>query len=363
VERAHTRRWASKASWRLTFTVWSAVLVLWAVVTILIDYNTLLFIRKIVGEHGRAPIVVLAVVIVLPMLVDAVRNASRHRSVRRSQAWRDDPTSSWRQAVPAMTPRRFRSRDDAEANLTWRERAIVEQGQLAYGSVLHHGALSSVRYVASWGDEVASRPVAAAEPRPREGSRAPLLFEPGAHVGVAPTLLRLEFRVGESHDTRPALEARSTVSGPDALSLPLVATLHPVERMSRYVTTNVGELELADGQLTLTPASGDPTSIRLDKPFRVEASVFLLADNRAELNLLLEPRTHTAYRAGEIVPISFKSELAQERIDHRLPQAWKDVCYLEPKDFDALWSAIVSFDDDSTSTSCVSVAGARSSRR
>src|SRR5690606_9041323 len=119
-------------------------------VTLLIDKETLLVVRRIVGEQGRLPVLILAVIVVGPLLIDAVKNASRYR-------WRGerrrDAVTSWAASPPATTPRRFRA-GAAKADLTWRERAIVEQGQLAHGTVLHHGELTSVRYAAPWGDVI-----------------------------------------------------------------------------------------------------------------------------------------------------------------------------------------------------------------
>lgn len=341
-------RWASKASWRLTFTVWSLVLVLWAVVTIVIDYDTLVVIRNLIGTRGRVPVIVLAVVVGLPMLVDVVRNASRNQRGRRKRDW-NDATSRWETSTPAMTPRRC---SDATVDLTWRERAIVEQGQLAYGVVVHHGELTSVRYLAPWGDEIASRPVVA-KTRPREGVLAPLLFEPGAHVGVAPSVLGLAFLVPPADDLRSTLQPTSVDVEEASFTATVAATLHPVERLSRYCTADVGEVTLSDGKLTVAPLSSEPTTVRLDKPFRVELSVFLLAGARAELNMTIEPRTHSAYRAGDSVSITLKTELPQARLSRRLPQAWVDACYVQPAHFDTLWRAIVSYADDTSLTSSV----------
>ncbi len=356
------RRWASKTSWRLTFAVWSALLVLWGVVTVLIDRDALLLIRELVGEHGRSPIVVLAAVIIVPVLADAWRNGSRSKGLWRHRSLRRSASARWQSDAPAMTPRRFRAgARQAQSPLTWREKAIVEQGQLAYGTVHHHGELTSVQYDAPWGDVIASRPVAACSSRPREGSRAPLLFEPGANVGVAPSLVGLEFLVTPMSDTRRVLplDTRSDdtrAHETNALSLPIMATLHPVERLSRYCAGDVGQLEFGDERLCLTPVSGEPTTVRLDRPFRVEASVFLLADGRTELNLRIASRTHSAYRAGDSEVIELKTELPQARVDRHLPETWQDACYLGTENFDALWSVLVSASDDATLMRSVSLA-------
>jgi hypothetical protein len=351
VERVPTRRWASKSSWRLTFTVWSVVLVVWAAVTLLIDYDTLLAIRELV--RGRAPIAVLAAIIAIPVLVDATRNFTRQWAARQRHAGRAraSEVTSWGTVVPATTPRQFRG--DARSELTWRERAIVEQGQLAYGIVHHHGELSSVRFEAPWGDVIGSRPVRAVKPRPREGSPAPLLFEPGALVGVAPTLLGLELERSEPPDLRRELEVAPLGEAPASLTTALLPTLHPVERMSRYRTMDVGMLELGDGRLSLAPSAGDPVTVRLDQPFRVEAKTHLLDPERAELVLRIEPRTNTAYRAGNAAPLVLKTELPQRRIDRGVPIGWCDACYVSPDDFDALWCAIVSAADDDELTRAV----------
>lgn len=351
--RSSDRRWAKKGSWRLTFTVWTIVLMVWGIVTLTIDYDTLVVIRDLFGRRWQGPALALGVVILGPMLVDALRNGLIHRRGLRASPL--DAAAGWTDEVPAVTPRKFRG----EIELTWRERAIAEQGQLAYGTVVHHGELSSVQFDTPWGDTIGSRPVAAPEPRPREGSRAPLLFEPGAHVGVAPSLLGLSFLRATTSDQRPALTPTPAGASDAEMVAPLMATLHPVERMSRYRAVDVGELSLDKGKLTLTPCAAEPVTVLLDSPFRVELSVFLLPEGRAELNVRIEPRTHTAYRASVVTPLQLKTEIAQARVDRRVDRGWVDACYIAPQDFDELWSAIVDAADDTALTSSVATARAR----
>lgn len=345
----------SRASWRLTFTAWSIVLVCWAVMTVSIDYDALVLLRRLMGEHGRAPVMLLAAVIALPLIIDAVQNLPRYRRRWLERVRHDPALSIWSSAVPTSTPRVFRETDES-APLTWRERSIVEQGQIAFGRVEHHGELLSVRIDAAWGDTIASRPVAMRGERPRAGSRAPLLFEPGAHVGVAPSLLGLSFLAQAPADERPALQrsdaVRPTVS---ALDVPVRATLHPVERMSRYHATDVGELSFDGAKLTLSQG-GKLAVVRLDKPFRVELSAFLLLGGQCEVNVRIEPRAHSAYRAGEQDVLELKTELSQRRVDRRLACAWVDASYVAPGDFDALWRVIVAAADDAELTASVAVA-------
>ncbi len=351
-----------RSRWRLTLTVWSLVLAAWAVLTISLDYEALVLIRRLVGEHGFAPILALAAVIVLPVLIDAARNLPRYRRRWLERARRLETLDRWSAAVPSTTPRVFRLAPGATlGELTWREKSIVEQGQLAIGQIEQHGALTSVRYEAPWGDVIASRPVAARGTTPRPGMRAPLLFEPGAHVGVAPTLLGLSFAVTPPTDQRTLLAPAHTAAPPShptprhALRVPAFATLHPIERMSRYLSADVGELSLVGPKLTLTLGE-NTSSVSLDKPFRVELAVHLLAAGLAEVTVHVEPRASGAYRAGSLAGVRFKTELPQKRLGARLPTAWIDACYLQPSDFDTLWAAIVARADDAELTASVALA-------
>lgn len=342
----------SRASWRLTFTAWSLVLAAWAAMTISLDYDALVFIRRLMGEHGRLPVMLLAAVIALPLFVDALQNLPRYRRRWLERVRHDPALSSWSATVPSSTPRLFREGDGAP--LTWRERSIVEQGQLAFGRIEHHGDLQSVRFEAPWGDTIASRPVLMSGERPREGSRAPLLFEPGAHVGVAPSLLGLRFLAQTPRDERPLLRVDARpVSPPTKLEVPVCATLHPVERMSRYRPTNVGTLSFDGAKLTLS--QGDATvTVRLDKPFRVELSASLLVGGRCELNVRIEPRATGAYRAREQAVLELKTELPQARVDRRIARAFSDASYVAPADFDALWRVVVTAAGDDELTALVS---------
>jgi hypothetical protein len=348
-----------RASWRLTFVAWSLVLLLLAIVTSTIDYDTLVLIRELAGKQGNGAIALVALVIALPVLIDAVRNAPSYRQLWKRTSVRDRLRSSWSSRASGTTPRRCRQSAGSASKLTWRERAIVEQGQLAYGVVEHHGHLSSVRYDAPWGEVIASRPVVVGEGRPREGSPAALLFEPGALVGVAPTLRGIDFYSADARDERVALSHSEPISNghppPLARTMLVHATLHPVQRLSRYNSAEVGELSFDGVTLTLSQSGTEPSSVRLDKPFQVALSTFVLSGGRAELNVRIEPTASSAYRAGDRKPVQFKTELAQGRIARGLQTSWCDACYLEPRDFDALWAAIVDGADDPTLTASVSL--------
>ncbi len=345
--------WSSKTSWRLTFFVWTTVFVVWALVTALIDYNTLRWIQQLTGTERSTPVTFLALVIALPVLVDAIRNATRnrHRLTARSRSRLGE--ASWSTAVPAPTPRRSRGSDE---QLTWRERAIVEQGQLGYGMVQHHGDLTSVQLQSAWGDTIGSRPVSATEPRPRHGALAPLLFEPGAHVGVAPTLLGLEFvqtaaadnRTDTHFDDGEQVTATDLSSGLSAWGARLVATLHPVERLSRYRNAEVGELRLQNDKLTLSPQNAEPVTIALTQPFRVELHAYPLDERRIELHLRVEPRGHAAYRTGEQLALCVKTELSQLQVHSRIPIGWRDACYVAQDDFTRLWRSLLTASNDET---------------
>jgi hypothetical protein len=346
-----------RASWRLTFAAWSTLFVVWAIATFALQYDILGVVAKFAGNHGGGATAAVGLVIGLPLLVDATRNVQRGYRLWRRRALQIPAGASWSEQVPASTPRQYRGGGIKE--LTRRERAIVEQGQLAYGRVEHHGELMSVSYQAPWGDAISSRPIAVADP-PREGARAPLLLEQGARVGVAPTLLGLEFLAAEPEDRRGALQPPQIAAHPPPtpLSVALHASLHPVERTSGSRASQVGELSYDGTRLTLAhPAAHpalEPLSLRLDRPLRVQLSTFLLPGAVAELNVCMEPQTSSAYRTGKQQPLRFKTELPQRRIGTRVERAWVDACYLAPRDFDVLWELIVASAGDAALTSSVS---------
>lgn len=249
-------------------------------------------------------------------------------------------------------PRRFKHEGGPE--LTRRERTIVEQGQLIFGAIEHHGELTSVGATTPWGQTIASRPVVIAGARPREGERAPLLFEAGARVGVAPTLHELNYYGAEAEDRRPPLQPLAPPATPTgSMSLSVHATLHPVHRVSGARDTEVGELVFDGDKLTLQLGDAEPSTLRLSQPFRVELSTHLLPDGRAELNVALEQRTHGAYRAGDPHPVTFKTELDQNRVDRDVPTQWCDAGYLQSEDFDRLWPLVLAQTDDAGLTAKV----------
>ena len=334
-----------RGSWKLTFVAWSGLLLVWSIVTVALDEDNLRLLRRLGVERSDVAVLIIALVIVLPLAIDVTRNLQRTYRLWKRRAATQTQDADWRASVPAYVPRRFRHDDGPE--LTRRERAIVEQGQLIYGTVEHHGELTSVRATTEWGQEISSRPVVISGRRPREGARSPLLFETGARVGVAPELHDLLYYGSPAEDRRPPLCAQDAPTSPaGALRVPVHATLHPVHRVSGARGTDVGELTFDGDKLTLQLGATEPSTLRLSQPFRVELSSHLLPDGRAELNLAIEQRAHGAYRAGDPHPLCFKTELDQNRISRRLPLDWADVGYLPSEDFERLWPAIVAQADD-----------------
>jgi hypothetical protein len=332
---------ARKASWRLTFIAWGIVLVVWSVLTVALDYDLLVLINRLGGERHRLLVLALALMIALPLLVDFVRNVPRYRHLWQRRQGRDRSTTAWAEQVPSTTPRRFRS-SPGSPELTWRERAIVEQGQLAFGDVVRHGDLLSVRFDASWGETITSLPVPAFGAPPREGERAPLLFEPKARIGVAPTLQQLEFMTSQPADKRVSLPAGQVAHQlPSELTVPVYSTLHLVERSSKPNSAQVGELQLSGDRLTLALGHAEPVTVRLDQPLRVELSAYLRTDGTAELNVFVEPRASGAYRASKHTALQFKTELPQGQVDRSLPLAWADACYVASEQLAPLWRKIV----------------------
>jgi hypothetical protein len=337
---------------------WSAVFVVWSVATFALDYDLLLMVRRLAGDHGGLAV---ALAIGVPLLIDASRNAQRGYRLWRRRVVQRPASATWSDRVPASTPRTFRG----GAMLTRRERAIVEQGQLAYGRVEHHGELVSVRYVAPWGQSIASHPVVGTR-RPAEGTRAPLLLEQGALVGVAPSLLDLEFLAAAPEDRRPHVSTtseRERTIPATKLSIQVHASLHPVVRTSGSKPSEVGELSYDGGRLTLIHPAAEPLSVRLDRPLRVELSVLLLPGGMAELNASIEQQPSGAYRAAESHRIRFKTELAQLHLDRNLEQAWIDACYLSASDFESLWWLIVEAAGDDALARSLSFGGAPKKRQ
>jgi hypothetical protein len=341
---------ARKASWRLTFTAWSTLLAVLGILTVTLGRRSLLLIERLVGQHDGWPIAVIAALVGLPLLVDAVRNVPHYRGVVRRRVLAG-AAQTWSAAVPAPVPRRYRVRDGA---LTRRERVLVEQGQLGFGVVHRHGEHFSVHLTAPWGAKIGSMPVRPAGSPPREGSLAPILFDAGEHTGVAPSLLGLEFFAAPAADLRTILTASARRTEARNLVAPLWSTLHPLERLGHERDKAVGELTLADQRLTLA-GLGDPITVRLDRPVRVELAVELRDDGNAELHVLVEPADDSAYRGPRRAALAFKTELPQRRIDRGVPQAWVDACYLAPDDFDALWPAIVAAAGDAALDTRVSL--------
>lgn len=329
---------------------WSALLVVWAVVTAAMDYDTLVVVRRLVGERGHGAIALIAGVIALPLLIDASRNVHRiYRLVRRrsQQAGRE---TVWSSDVPIATPRRFRLAEARTPDqvLTRRERVVVEHGQLAMGTVQHHGELTSVRYRAPWGRELTSRPVVVDRERPREGELAPLLFEADTRMGVAPTLHGLSFRVPRVTDDREPLAPHL----PEPLPAPATsfdhavhASLHPIERASGTRPTEVGRLTLQAERLTLSFADTEPITVRLDRPFVASCTVHLLPGSAAEVSLSVEPKIEGAYRGAHPRPLCVKTELPQRRVDVGAEQGWRDVPNVLVDGFEELLSALVTRPD------------------
>ena len=332
-----------KASWKLTFGVWSSVMLVWAILTVALNHDLLLVLKRLSDDNGSHVTWAVALLIGLPVLLDAARNMPRYR--RRWRA-RGSGLMAWQPQVPATTPRRF----ETEHKLTRREQAVVEQGQLAFGRVERHGAMASVRYDPPWGQPVSSMPLEVLEP-PTAGAMASLLFEPGSAVGLAPSLRALKFlrappedlRLAEvpvsTADSLPAPSVRSTQS---PRCCKVLATLHPVERFHGSRDAEVGELTCNNQRLTLTMGEREPCTIRLDRPVVVTLSVHLLSDDLLELCVRLSPRRQSAYRNPERHTLCFKTELRQRQVGRAVERRWTDAVYLSPRDFTALWPAIQS---------------------
>jgi hypothetical protein len=345
-----------RGTWKLTFVAWSSLLVIWAVVTAAMDFDTLAVARWIARQRSDWAIAAIALLVALPLIVDAGRNVHRTYRLYKRRSRQERGGTQWSQQVPTVTPRRFRG--EGLADLTRRERMILEQGQIGTGLVTHHGELTSVRFETPWGRTIASRPVEARGERPREGAAAPLLFEPGARMGVAPSLHGLEFVSPKAEDRREsgdaiAPRAEPTRVAPAGWEAAVHASLHPVERASGTASTEVGRLAFDGDKLTLTLERAEPVSLRLDRPFRVTLSCWLLPDGMAELDVALEPQTQSAYRAGDEKPLRFKTEISQARLASHLDQARHDDALIAPDDFEAIWGRIVTMSEDDRLASIV----------
>lgn len=329
---------------------WSALLLIWAVVTAMMDHDTLVVVRRLAGERGDGAVALIAGIIALPLLIDAARNVHRTYRLYRRRSQQDGPGATWSAEVPAATPRRFRQPQERSPDqaLTRRERVLVEHGQLAMGIVEHHGELTSVRYLAPWGRELTSRPVVVEGERPRDGELAPLLFEPDTRMGVAPTLHGLTFRVPNVTDDRAPL-APTLVEEPPAPSPgfdhAVHASLHPIERASGTRSTEVGRLTLRDAELSLSFVDAEPMMLRLDRPFVATCVVHLLPGGMAELSLALEPKVEGAYRGAAPRPLSVKTELPQRRVDPGVERGWRDVPHLPLRAFEELLSELAKHPD------------------
>jgi hypothetical protein len=345
-----------RGNWKLTFVAWGAVLAVWAVVTAIIDEDTLRVVRRLAGERGHGAIVLIGLVIGLPLLVDVAANVHRTYRLWHRRAVLDADAANWASEVPTNTPRRFRGPDDL--SLTRRERSIVEQGQLGFGEVQHHGELASLHYVAPWGATITTRPMPAAA-RPPAGSRSPILFEHGARMGVAPQLQELSFLAAPAGDERCELSAPAAATGrpsPNAaFALTLHASLHPVERASGSADTAVGALCFDSGALATTFDKGTTASVRLDKPFCVSLSAHLLGAGTAELNVTVLAAAPSAYRAERPRVLHFKTELPQRQVARHLDQRWVDAPMLRARDFAVLWRTLLCHAEDSELAASVDV--------
>jgi len=339
-----------RGTWKLTFVAWSGLLLLWAVVTAVMDHDTLVVVRRFAGERGDGAIALIAGIIGLPLLIDAARNVHRVYRLHRRRFQQDTRDASWSKDVPVATPRRFRESAEttSERALTRREKVLVELGQLAIGVVEHHGEFTSVRYRAPWGRELTSRPVIVEGVRPEDGEPAPLLFEPDTRMGVAPTLFGLLFLVPRIADERGAVAPYlppERGEPPAAFDHAVHASLHPIERASGTRPTEVGQLVLRDGALTLSYLDADPVSLRLDRPFVASCAVYLLPGSMAELTLTLEPKVEGAYRGATPRALRVKAEIPQRRVDGSVERAWRDVPHMSLRAFDELLAVLVARPD------------------
>jgi hypothetical protein len=119
----------------------------------------------------------------------------------------------------------------------------------------------------------------------------------------------------------------------------LTATLHPVQRMARYLEATVGELTFDEHRITMM-CGERLTTVALDKPFVVRVSAFILPHDRAEVSVAIANRRDAAYRARPEDTVHFKCELPQRRIALHLAAAWVDAPYMKAEDFDRLWRAL-----------------------
>lgn len=195
-------------------------------------------------------------------------------------------------------------------------------------------------YAASWGQLIASLPSAVEGPQPLAGSEAALLFEGAARTGVAPTLLGVEFFFRAAQDIRQSLAPAERRDGPNRLTAAVLRTLAGDQ------DDGVGELSLEDDQLTLLTDDAEPISICLQRPIRVDISTSLRADDLAEVNIRVEQRDHSAYRAESGSGLRFKTVLPQKCVSSSVASEWVDAAYITPGDFEQLWQTLVGASGD-----------------
>ncbi|MEM1032560.1 MAG: hypothetical protein AAF928_02990 [Myxococcota bacterium] len=336
-----------RGSWKLTFIVWSGLLLVWAFVTVALDEQSVRLLRRLGASRWEVAVALVALAIGLPLLIDARRNVLRtYRQWKR----RATPVSGAEGSdeVPAHVPRRFRGAEMAHHDdLTRRERSLVEHGQLLFGTVVHHAELTSVRATTPWGVEVWSRPVVVdGSRRPAPDTRAALVVEAGAKMGVAPALHHLRFIDGPPCDHRGPLAPQPKPAPCGPFEAAVHTTLHPLHRVAGAAPTEIGTIDFDGDTLTLHAGAAAPVAIRLSRPFTVKLSVQLLHHDRAELNLAVEQFSVGAYRAPRTERLQVKAELDQARLSAELPLGWCDATYLRGEDFDRVWRILAASASD-----------------
>lgn len=101
-----------RGSWKLTFIAWSGLLLIWSIVTVALDEDSLRLLRRLGVERSDVAVPIIALVIGLPLAVDMTRNLQRTYRIWKRRAATQTPEADWNRSSPPTCRGASNTRED-----------------------------------------------------------------------------------------------------------------------------------------------------------------------------------------------------------------------------------------------------------